>query len=132
MELTAARSKYVLPFGLRARFTGIGVELPAGITEPQPSQLDSIRKQIAQVPAPPSLASLPAPKDADDYPKVPGTVAHWRFEQSSPGNIVLATATVPDISGNGNTLSREDTAVSAPNTLQWSTARARLSASFTR
>ena len=129
VELTAARSKYVLPFGLRARFTGIGVELPAGITEPQPSQLDSIRKQIAQVPAPPSLASLPAPKDADDYPKVPGTVAHWRFEQSSPGNIVLATATVPDISGNGNTLSREDTTVSAPNTLQWSTARARLSAS---
>lgn len=70
--------------------------------------------------------------NADDYPHVADTVAHWRFFGGAAGSAVADRAVIADASGKGNALTRA--ALDAPpgNTaqlgdLQWSDDRHRLS-----
>lgn len=57
--------------------------------------------------------------DADDYPKIVETLAHWRFVGTA-GNAVADGATVADLSGNGNDLTRGALNVPPTNTAQLS------------
>jgi hypothetical protein len=77
-------------------------------------------------------APVKAPANADDYPHVPETVAHWRFFGGTVGTALADGQVIADVSGNGSTLTRA--ALNAPpgNTaqladLQWSGDRHRLS-----
>lgn len=73
-----------------------------------------------------------AAADANDYPHIAETVAHWRFFGGAAGTAVAAGAVIADASGQGNALTRAALNAPASNTaelgdLQWSDDRHRLS-----
>ncbi|GGY78928.1 LamG-like jellyroll fold domain-containing protein [Pseudoduganella plicata] len=79
----------------------------------------------------PAVASRPA-ANAEDYPKVSNTVAHWRFTGGAAGTAVPDRAVIADVTGNGNALTRAALNAPAGNTaqladLQWTADRHRLS-----
>ncbi len=129
-ELTGPADKFTIPFDLVGRFTELGAPPPMDMTDrPGRSWLDAARDELARVPPPPSLDDWEEPAAPDDYPMVAGTLAHWRFDGFPTDASVAPGEQVLDLSGNGNTLTREDTfALARPEHLRWSDAHHRLSA----
>lgn len=72
------------------------------------------------------------PTNADDYPRVPETRAHWRFFGGAVGSPVPEGAVIEDRSGNGNAIKRAALSAPSGNTaeladLVWTDERHRLS-----
>lgn len=104
--LEDAGSTYTYDFDFAARFKAINAEFnPTGSVQ---SATAALHNYIDANFTPTSEVPKPAPVDENDYPRVEGTLAHWRPVKAADGSIKFA-----DITGNGNDMTQKSTGGSA-------------------
>lgn len=92
--LTGPGDTWVTSFDFASRFASFGADFhPTGKVRSATSEL---REELRAAFTPIAALPLVKPKDEQDYPRLPGTVAHWRPVKRD-GMLVEQ-----DISGNGN------------------------------
>ncbi|MDU0479828.1 metallophosphoesterase [Staphylococcus chromogenes] len=100
--MTDPGSTYTYDFDFAARFSAIGAEYqPTGTVE---SATAALQNHIKSTFTPASEVKRPAPVNAEDYPKVEGTLAHWRPTKDKDGKIYFK-----DVTGNGNDMTQKST-----------------------
>ncbi|WP_158408042.1 LamG-like jellyroll fold domain-containing protein [Corynebacterium epidermidicanis] len=99
-------STYTYDFDFAQRFAAIGADFhPQG---ERTSATASLRDHITSTFTPAAEMVRPAPQGESDYPKVDGTLAHWRPTQNADGSVKFT-----DITGNGNDMTMHSTGGSA-------------------
>ena len=134
-ELIGPTDEFVVEFDFRQRFQQISGAITSEWRErqvphdPTSFLLDPVKSMLADIPMP--NVSRPLPADAEDYPQVAETLAHWRFDgdNRTNGTPVDVDAVIWDLSGSGNDLHREDATSNADGYLTWSADHHQLSSS---
>lgn len=120
----SANRTFTLDFDFAARFPNLVTNGPAST-----SPTKALRTDIARVFTSPEVPAAIEPKDGDDYPVVPGTIAHWRMKREgvAEGTVLPVGSTINDIAG-GNTLTRgQGTGVARGSDVTYSRSHAALS-----
>lgn len=97
--LDGENQTFTLPFNFTERFADLKVS-----ADTRTSPTVALREWISAVEVPEAVAPVPAAND-EDYPKVDGTLAHWR--PNGPEGTAAVGSEIPDIAG-GNTFTRAE------------------------
>ncbi|MDO5692962.1 MAG: metallophosphoesterase [Pseudomonadota bacterium] len=103
--LTDANNDFVIGIDFKQRFARFAPDFKVAAGTIAGSLVDQARKQLTANFTQPKPRVLHDPKDANDYPVVPDTVAHWRFVGGISGNPVPVGYAVRDEVG-GSPLTR--------------------------
>ena len=88
--LEGESDSWTVPFDFVSRFTALDPAWTLG-TEDRPDYSVLVREIVSKGYVPPTIEEGQLPLDADDYPAVEGTVAHWR-----PGQLLIGGAAPTD------------------------------------
>jgi hypothetical protein len=130
--LTEPNHNFTINMNFARRFARFNPAFGAGLTPTSSSLVEQAKAMILTNYTEPSReVQLPA-KDADDYPKVASTMAHWRFFGGVEGSAVTPGTMIADVTGN-NPLKRDQLNIDGvkgaeANDVLWSNDRHRLSA----
>ncbi|MDO5653803.1 MAG: metallophosphoesterase, partial [Brachymonas sp.] len=97
--LTASNQAFTIDIDFQKRFARFAPQFKAAAPTVAVSLVEQARKQILANFVQPKPLLMQAPRDANDYPVVPDTVAHWRFTGGIPGNAVPVGYVVQDMTG---------------------------------
>ncbi|WP_370637391.1 LamG-like jellyroll fold domain-containing protein [Cupriavidus sp. AU9028] len=130
--LADANNQFTIEMDFAARFSGFNPNFRAGQASNLPLTETVLAKITAGFEGSPPREQRPA-RDADDYPHVAETVAHWRFFGGAVEAPVPVGHVIADTSGNGNDLFRAGLDQPPTNTAEladmvWTDDRHRLSA----
>ncbi|MFS2164206.1 LamG-like jellyroll fold domain-containing protein [Variovorax sp. Varisp62] len=104
--LTTPNEAFVIDVDFAQRFAGFNKSFGTGSATIDSSLVDQARAMIlANYKDPATVEQRPA-ANSDDYPKVPNTLAHWRFFGGAVNQPVLPGTVVADVTGN-NPLHRD-------------------------
>lgn len=120
-ELKDGNNAFTWHVNFKERFAGFNKDFKVPSASSTGS-IERVRQTLAgfkDVPAP----GTPA-KSGEDYPKVAGTLAHWRFA----GTNGAVTGDIADLSGQGNTLHRRDLNGGSSDAIRFSDSHSALSA----
>ncbi|MDW5598347.1 LamG-like jellyroll fold domain-containing protein [Conexibacter stalactiti] len=95
-----ANENLSLPIDWDARFGGFE-GTPGALSPAHPSLLEAAKVAARDGFVDPEVRAPAAPHDGDDYPKVDGTLAHWRFGAGS-GSPVAVGSGVEDVAGDND------------------------------
>jgi hypothetical protein len=129
--LTEANQTFTVSINFAKRFARFNATFSTGKPTVASALVDQAKALVLKGYTEPAVVTLVAPKDADDYPKVAATVAHWRFFGGADGAAVAPGARIADATG-ANPLTRDGlnkdgvTGAEAGDVV-WSTDRHRLS-----
>jgi len=119
-ELTQANNRFTIPINFKKRFAGFMRWRPV-LSATGAAILPRVRTDLlsSYVEPPPKVSRAPA--DANDFPFVTDTYAHWRAPASvSDGQVVKVGDTLPDVVG-GNDMRRAGVVGAAqPGDVIWS------------
>lgn len=115
--LTEDNQQFTVPLNFAQRFKRFAPNFKAATPSNASLTLAAtgmITNGFTPVPAPEAKPAA----NAEDYAKVAGTTAHWRFYGGTKGNAVPAGQVIADASGNNNPLVRGPIALPAGNAAQ--------------
>lgn len=118
--LKGKHQQYDIPFDFDARFKGFNPAFSAAAPQPSGSSRTERAKEIVlDGYTEPSTVAPTKAQSRDDYPKVAGTVAHWRPGGAQPraDGVLREGGVVPDVAG-GNDLHRVSIKGSGSKTAQ--------------
>jgi hypothetical protein len=95
-----ANENLSLPIDWDARFDGFE-GTPGALSPAHPSLLEAAKEAARDGFVDPEVRAPAAPHDADDYPKVDGTLAHWRFGAGSGAPVAVGSG-VEDVAGDND------------------------------
>lgn len=130
--LKTENEQFTIDMDFAARFSGFNKQFKPG-ENLRASLVDAASAMILAGYTEPEVATSRAPADAEDYPKVASTVAHWRFIGGAAGQPVAAGHVIEDRAGlnplHRAALNSETGVLTAQlGDLQWSTDKHYLSA----
>ena len=96
---TETNEVFTIAFDFAKRFARFNPAFGAGPATVASSLVEQARALVLKRYTEPAVVTPAAPKDADDYPKVAATVAHWRFVGGAAGAAVAPGASVVDVTG---------------------------------
>jgi hypothetical protein len=129
--LTEANQTFTVSIDFAKRFARFNAAFSTGKATLASALVDQAKALVLKGYTEPAVVAPVAPKDADDYPKVAATVAHWRFFGGADGAAIAPGARIADVTG-ANPLTRDGlnkdgvTGAEAGD-IVWSTDRHRLS-----
>jgi hypothetical protein len=129
--LTEANQTFTVSIDFAKRFARFNAAFSTGKATVASALVDQAKALVLKGYTEPAVVAPVAPKDADDYPKVAATVAHWRFFGGADGAAIAPGARIADVTG-ANPLTRDGlnqdgvTGAEAGD-IVWSTDRHRLS-----
>lgn len=97
--LTETNEVFTIAFDFAKRFARFNPAFGAGPATVASSLVEQARALVLKGYTEPVVVTPVAPKDADDYPKVAATVAHWRFFGGTAGAAVAPGAGIADVTG---------------------------------
>jgi hypothetical protein len=129
--LTETNEVFTIAIDFAKRFARFNPTFGTGQATVASSLVEQARALVLKGYTEPAVVTPAAPRDADDYPKVASTVAHWRFFGGAEGAAVAPGAGIADVTG-ANPLVRAQLNVGGVAGAQagdvvWSTDRHRLS-----
>lgn len=130
--LTGANEEFTIEMDFAQRFAGFHKDFGTGSATIEGSLVDKARALIlANYRNPETVAQRPA-ADADDYPKVAQTLAHWRFFGGTVGQAVAPGTVIADVTGSNplrrDALNQGGVVGAADGDVVWSDDRHHLSA----
>ncbi|CAB3825348.1 LamG-like jellyroll fold domain-containing protein [Achromobacter pulmonis] len=96
--LTGANEQFTIKMDFARRFSGFNKTFKAAAPS-HPPLLDQARALILANYAEPAATVQKPAADSDDYPQVPGTLAHWRFFGGTDGQPVPVGQVIQDRAG---------------------------------
>ncbi len=103
--LTEANNQFTIPINFKKRFAGFQKFRPTLATTGAPI-LPVVKANLLKDYTDPVPPVMTPPRDANDFPVVPDTYAHWRATGGKAGQAVAIGETLADISGNGFDMTR--------------------------
>ncbi|RFP26163.1 modulator protein [Duganella sp. BJB488] len=97
--LTEGNHSFTIDMNFAKRFARFNSGFGAGKATVASSLVEQARALVLKGYTEPATVAPVAPKDADDYPKVASTVAHWRFYGGSDGAPVAPGTRIADVTG---------------------------------
>lgn len=97
--LTETNEVFTIAIDFARRFARFNPAFGAGQATVASSLVEQARALVLKGYSEPAVVTPVAPKDADDYPKVASTVAHWRFFGGAAGAAVAPGAGIVDVTG---------------------------------
>lgn len=97
--LTESNHSFTIDINFAKRFARFNAGFSAGKATVASSLVEQARALVLKGYTEPAIVAPVAPKDADDYPKVASTVAHWRFHGGSDGAPVAPGTRIADVTG---------------------------------
>ncbi|KQQ32378.1 modulator protein [Duganella sp. Leaf126] len=97
--LTETNQAFTIAIDFARRFARFNPTFGTGQATVASSLVEQARALVLKGYTEPAVVAPVAPKDADDYPKVASTVAHWRFFGGSDGAAVAPGTRIADVSG---------------------------------
>lgn len=104
--LTESNHSFTISMNFAQRFARFNPTFSAGKATVASSLIDQAKALVLAGYTEPTVVEPVLPKDADDYPKVASTVAHWRFYGGSAGAAVAPGTRIDDVTG-ANPLTRD-------------------------
>jgi hypothetical protein len=104
--LTEPNQVFSISMNFAKRFARFNTTFVAGKAAVASSLVEQARAIVLKGYTEPVVVEPVAPKDADDYPKVASTVAHWRFFGGAEGAAVAPGTRIADVTG-ANPLTRD-------------------------
>ena len=105
--LSDANHSFTIGMNFAKRFARFNPSFGAGKATVASSLVDQAKALVLKGYTEPAVVAPLAPKDADDYPKVASTVAHWRFFGGVDGSAVGPGSRIADVTG-ANPLTRAE------------------------
>ncbi|WP_411986310.1 LamG-like jellyroll fold domain-containing protein [Shewanella sp. YIC-542] len=108
--LSDENNQFTLDINFAERFKGFDADFASKITAPETHEsfASLVLSQINAAYESPEVVEKRPATNADDYPVIAETVAHWRFNmEANEGSVATGDIVVQDISGNGNDLYRQ-------------------------
>ncbi len=103
--LTEGNNQFTIPINFKKRFAGFQKFRPTLATTGAPI-LPVVKANLLKDYTNPVPPVMTPPRDANDFPVVPDTYAHWRATGGKAGQAVAIGETLADISGNGFDMKR--------------------------
>ncbi len=103
--LTEGNNQFTIPINFKKRFAGFQKFRPTLATTGAPI-LPVVKANLLKDYTDPVPPVMTPPRDANDFPVVPDTYAHWRATGGKAGQAVAIGETLADISGNGFDMKR--------------------------
>ncbi|KQR87633.1 LamG-like jellyroll fold domain-containing protein [Sphingomonas sp. Leaf343] len=103
--LTEGNNQFTIPINFKKRFAGFQKFRPTLATTGAPI-LPVVKANLLKDYTNPVPPVMTPPRDANDFPVVPDTYAHWRATGGKDGQAVAIGETLADISGNGFDMKR--------------------------
>ncbi|PYE79104.1 calcineurin-like phosphoesterase family protein [Xylophilus ampelinus] len=130
--LSAPNENFSFAMDFAARFSGFNKTFAVGPATVAASLVTQARTMLLANYKEPTVVTPRAAADSEDYPKVAGTLAHWRFFGGTAGQAVATGTTIADVTG-ANPLRRDaldqlGIVGATQDDIVWSTDRHRLSA----
>jgi len=104
--LTEPNEAFTININFAKRFARFNPAFGAGKATVASSLVDQAKALVLKGYTEPAVVVSAVPKDADDYPKVASTVAHWRFYGGTEGAAVAPGTRIADVTG-ANPLTRD-------------------------
>nr|GEU28581.1 hypothetical protein [Tanacetum cinerariifolium] len=104
--LTEANEVFTIKIDFAKRFARFAPAFGAGTATVASPLVDQAKALVLKGYTEPAVVTPAAPRDADDYPKVASTVAHWRFFGGANGALVAPGERIADVTG-ANPLARD-------------------------
>jgi hypothetical protein len=104
--LTEPNEAFTININFARRFARFNATFGTGKATVASSLVDQAKALVLKGYTEPAVVVPVAPKDADDYPKVASTVAHWRFYGGTEGAAVAPGTRIADVTG-ANPLTRD-------------------------
>lgn len=104
--LTETNEVFTIAIDFAKRFARFAPTFGVGKATVASSLVDQARALVLKGYTEPAVVTPAAPRDADDYPKVASTVAHWRFFGGANGAVVAPGERIADVTG-ANPLARD-------------------------
>lgn len=119
--LTENNHAFTIDMNFAERFKRFAPNFAAGTVAASRTSLTTaaLAKVLTGYTEPKPIEAIPA-KNAEDYPVIAGTTAHWRFYGGTAGTAVPALHQIADVSKSGNPLTRAPIDFPADNTAQLS------------
>ncbi|MYM90391.1 modulator protein [Rugamonas sp. FT82W] len=97
--LTEGNHSFTIDMNFAKRFARFNSGFGAGKATVASSLVEQAKALVLKGYTEPAIVAPVPPKDADDYPKVASTVAHWRFYGGSDGAPVTPGTRIADVTG---------------------------------
>jgi hypothetical protein len=97
--LTESNEVFTIAIDFAKRFARFNPTFGTGQATVASSLVEQARALVLKGYTEPAVVVPVAPRDADDYPKVAATVAHWRFFGGTAGAAVAPGAGIADVTG---------------------------------
>lgn len=104
--LSDANNQFSIDIDFKKRFARFAPNFSIAAATVTGSLLDKAKQQLLKNFTQPEARKLVDPKDANDYPTVPNTVAHWRFMGGTVGTAVAIGQEIKDAAGSVSSLTR--------------------------
>ncbi|MDP9900155.1 LamG-like jellyroll fold domain-containing protein [Variovorax ginsengisoli] len=104
--LTGANEAFTIDMDFAQRFSGFNKTFGTGTANVASSLVAQAKAMILANYTEPTVVAPRAPADADDYPKVANTLAHWRFVGGTANQPVAPGTVIADVTG-ANPLHRD-------------------------
>ncbi|MEO5737837.1 MAG: metallophosphoesterase [Variovorax sp.] len=105
--LTSANESFTIDIDFAQRFAGFNKGFGTGTANIDSSLVAQAKAMILANYTEPAVVAPRAPANADDYPKVANTLAHWRFIGGTANQPVAAGTVIADVTG-ANPLHRDN------------------------
>ena len=105
--LTSANESFTIDMDFAQRFAGFNKGFGTGSANIDSSLVAQAKAMILANYTEPTVVASRAPANADDYPKVANTLAHWRFIGGMANQPVAAGTLIADVTG-ANPLHRDN------------------------
>ena len=129
--LTETNEVFTISLDFAKRFARFSPTFGTGQATVTSSLVDQAKGLVLKGYTEPAVVTPVAPKDADDYPKVASTVAHWRFFGGAEGAVVAPGTRIADVTGANplvrDALNRGGVKNAEAGDIVWSADRHRLS-----
>jgi len=129
--LTETNEVFTISLDFAKRFARFNPTFGTGQATVASSLVDQAKALVLKGYTEPAVVTPVAPKDADDYPKVASTVAHWRFFGGADGAVVAPGTRIADVTGANplvrDALNRGGVKNAEAGDIVWSADRHRLS-----
>ena len=104
--LTDANNQFTINIDFKKRFARFAPNFAVVAGAVSGSLVETAKKQLLTNFVQPEPRKLVDPKDSNDYPVVPNTLAHWRFMGGTVGTPVAIGQEIKDAAGSVNSLTR--------------------------